>query len=422
MNIQLQKARDVDLTFTAPPSKSYTHRALIIASLAGGQSRIVRPLKARDTMITCRALRSLGAEIGKSGDDLLITGNSGTVSCGEGLTLDMENSGTSLRLLTTLTLLCNTGVIVTGNPRMQERPVGALVTALNQLGGRIGYQGRTGFPPLLVEGLLKGGKVTIPGEISSQFISSLMIAGPYALSDVEITVTGKVASRSYLDLTCDCMKAFGVKPGREGYRKFTIRSGDRYQARDYTIEGDYSSASYFFAIAAACGGRVRVTGLNPVSVQGDRAFLDALGMMGCRVHSDRSGVVVESPEQLRGITIDMSSSPDTVQTLCMLAALADSASVITGISHLKYKESDRLQSTADIINGLGGKITVTGDSVRVSPSPLHAGTVDPKDDHRTAMSAAVLALSNGNIVINNAECVDKSFPGFWDELKKAGLC
>jgi 3-phosphoshikimate 1-carboxyvinyltransferase len=422
MNIQLRKARDVDLTFTAPPSKSYTHRALIIASLAGGQSRIIRPLVARDTMITCRALRSLGAGIGRSGDDLLIAGNSGSLSCGEGLILDMENSGTSLRLLTTLTLLCNAGVIVTGNQRMQERPVGALVTALNQLGGRVRYQGRTGFPPLFVKGLLEGGKVTIPGEISSQFISSLMIAGPYALSDIEITVTGKVASRSYLDLTCDCMKAFGVIPGREGYRKFTIRSGDRYQARDYPVEGDYSSASYFFAIAAACGGTVRVTNLNPISVQGDKAFLDALGMMGCHVHADRSGVVVEGPERLRGITIDMSSSPDTVQTLCMLAALATQASVITGISHLKYKESDRLQSTADIINSLGGKITVTGDSVRIAPSPLHAGTVDPLDDHRTAMSAAVLALNSGTIVIKDAECVDKSFPGFWNELKKAGLC
>ena len=422
MNVLLPRARDVDLTFGAPPSKSYTHRALIIAALAGGQSRIIRPLQARDTIVTCNALRSLGTGISNSGEDLLIDGHSGIFSCRPGLTLDMENSGTSLRLLATVALLCDTDVILTGTPRMQERPVGSLVTALNHLGARIRYAGHPGFPPLVIAGRFEGGYVTIPGEISSQFISSLMIAGPYALSDVDITVTGTVASRSYLDLTCDCMQAFGVTPGREGYRKFIIRSGDRYSARDYRIEGDYSSASYFFAIAAACGGKVRVTNLNPKSVQGDRAFLDALMLMGCRVRFELSGAVVENSGELSGISIDMSSSPDTVQTLCMLAAGASSPSLITGISHLKYKESDRLQSTADIINCLGGDVIVSGDSVKVTPSPLHAGQIDPLDDHRTAMSAAVLALTRGDIVIKNAECVDKSFPGFWDELKKAGLC
>jgi 3-phosphoshikimate 1-carboxyvinyltransferase len=421
VNVVLPKTRDVDLTFAAPPSKSYTHRALIIAALAKGGSRIVRPLKARDTLVTCRALRSLGADIRESGDDLVVFGNSGTLSCSPGLTLDMENSGTSLRLLTAVTLLCRGGVTITGNLRMQERPVGSLVTALNQLGGRIVYQGNVGFPPLFVEGVLEGGNVSIPGDISSQFISSLLIAGPYAASDMTVTVTGTVASKSYLDLTCDCMEAFGVVPKREGYRSFTIRSGERYTARDYTIEGDYSSASYFFAIAAACGGTVRVTDLNPGSVQGDRAFLDALAMMGCAVRRDRSAIVVRSTGELNGLSIDMSSSPDTVQTLCMLAAKASSPSVITGISHLKYKESDRLQSTAGIINSLGGNVTVTGDSVTISPAPLHAGPVDPLDDHRTAMSAAVLGLGIGGIEIRHAECVDKSFPGFWNELKKAGL-
>jgi 3-phosphoshikimate 1-carboxyvinyltransferase len=421
MNVVLPKTRDVDLTFAAPPSKSYSHRALIIAALAGGQSLIRRPLKARDTLVTCRALSSLGTTIEESGDDLLVSRNSGTLSCKPGLTLDMENSGTSLRLLTAVTLLCREGVVITGNQRMQERPVGSLITALNQLGGHIRYQKQPGFPPLLVEGMLEGGNVAIRGDVSSQFISSLLIAGPYAGSDMAISVTGTVASKSYLDLTCDCMEAFGVVPKREGYRSFTIKSGERYVARDYTIEGDYSSASYFFAIAAVSGGKVRVTDLNPGSVQGDRAFLDALEMMGCTVRRDRSGVVVESTGVLNGISIDMSSSPDTVQTLCMVAARASSPTVITGISHLKYKESDRLQSTADIINSLGGNVTVTADSVTISPSPLHAGTVDPLDDHRTAMSAAILGLGIGDIEIQNAECVEKSFPGFWNELKKADL-
>jgi 3-phosphoshikimate 1-carboxyvinyltransferase len=422
MNITLPKAENIDLTFAAPSSKSYTHRALIIAALADGRSRIIRPLYARDIFITCRALRALGTEITVSGDTILIEGCSGRFSCKDGVTLDMENSGTSLRLLTGVSLLCGTNVVITGNPRMQERPVGSLVTALNLLGGRISYVGRSGYPPLRIEGTLKGGKVEISGGISSQFISSLMISGPFSLSDVEITVTGTVASRSYLDLTTDCMKAFGVVPEREGYNKFLIRSGGRYQGREYRIEGDYSSSSYFFAIAAACGGKVRVTNLNPYSVQGDREFLFALQMMGCEVTSGEGYVDVAGPEELSGITIDMSSSPDTVQTLCMVAALARTPTLVTGVTHLKYKESDRLQATVDLLNGLGGDARITGDGILITPSPLHGGTINPGDDHRTAMSAAVLALSRGDITINDAECVEKSFPGFWEELKKAGLC
>jgi 3-phosphoshikimate 1-carboxyvinyltransferase len=300
---------------------------------------------------------------------------------------------------------------------MHERPVGYLVDALNGIGGRIRYLGKVNYPPVLVEGTIRGGDVSIPGTISSQFISALMIPAPYAESDVDVTVTGDVASRSYLDITAECMEIFGVRPERLGYHRFMIRSGTGYKGRNYTIEGDYSSASYFFAIAAVTGGMVEVTGLNPTSVQGDRMFVEALGRMGCRVTYQADTVRVERTGDLTGITIDMSSSPDTVQTLCMVAAMASSPSHITGISHLKYKESDRLTATVDLLNGLGGNAHMTDDGIIINPVPLHGGTIDPGDDHRTAMSAAVLALTRGDITIRNAECVDKSFPDFFNIVR-----
>lgn len=300
---------------------------------------------------------------------------------------------------------------------MQERPVGYLVEALNSVGGRIRYLGNVNYPPVLVEGTIQGGVVSIPGTISSQFISALMISGPYAKSDLEVLVTGEIASRSYLDITAGCMETFGVKPGRDGYHRFMMRAGTGYEGRNYTIEGDYSSASYFFAIAAVTGGEVEVTGLNPGSVQGDRTFVEALGRMGCRVKYLADSIRVESTGELNGITMDMSSSPDTVQTLCMVAAMASSPSHITGITHLKYKESDRLRETVDLLNGLGGNARVTENGISIIPVPLHGGVIDPGDDHRTAMSAAVLALTRGDITIRNAECVDKSFPHFFDIIR-----
>ena len=409
--------KECEYRVTAPPSKSYTHRALIIAAIAHGVSEITNPLDSGDTRVTCRALRALGAGISGEPGMLRIRGCSGHFSCEKMTALDMENSGTSFRLLTAATLLCPQPVIFTGSPRMQERPVGHLVEALNSIGGRIRYLSNAGYPPVLVEGRIRGGVVSIPGTISSQFISALMIPAPYADADVEVLVTGDIASRSYLDITADCMETFGVKPGREGYHRFMIRSGTGYEGRNYTIEGDYSSASYFFAIAAVCGGFVEVAGLNPGSVQGDRMFVDALGRMGCRVTYQADSIRVERTGDLTGITMDMSSSPDTVQTLCMVAAMASTPSHITGISHLKYKESDRLNATVDLLNGLGGNASMTGDGISITPVPLHGGVVDPGDDHRTAMSAAVLALTRGDITIRNAGCVDKSFPDFFEIIR-----
>ena len=421
MNVTLKKTTDVDLRFTAPPSKSYTHRAVIIASLAEGKSGIHYPLVADDTRCTIAALRSSGIPIIEQPGMLKVEGCAGRPPCGNGLVLDLDNSGTSYRLLASYALLCGYPVVLTGSPRMQERPVGPLVDGLNALGGDVTYLARPGFPPIKVKGPLKGGTASVDGRISSQFISSILITAPYAESPVDLRICGEPASRSYIDLTCDVIRAFGGRVEREGYSRFCVSLEDRYQGRSYPVEGDYSSASYFFAIAAVCGGRVRVDHLNPASLQGDRLFVSALETMGCKVSTNGTMIEVSGDGHPDGIEIDMSTAPDAVQTLCMVAACARSPTRITGVSHLRYKESDRLAGTAALLQGLGGSMQVTEDTIMIHPKRLHGGTIDPQNDHRTAMSFAVLGLGIGDVTIQQADCVNKSFPGFWEQLKGVGL-
>ena len=417
MDVKPGKIAGVDLTFTAPPSKSYTHRALIAGALADGKTTIFRPLEAEDTRLTAGALRSLGVAVEDQPRRILVTGCNGALKNRRPTTLDLDNSGTSLRLLTTLALLCEYPVTLTGSARMQERPIGPLAAALPAIGGTVEFLQKDGYPPLRVSGKLRGGPVTIDGSLSSQFISSILMAAPYAQEGVEVIIPSPPASASYLDITLSVMEAFGAKVGREGYGKFTVSTADRYKARRYTVEGDYSSASYFFAIAAICGGKVTVGNLVPASVQGDRRFPEALAAMGCTVTYGKNSVTVENTGELTGIEFDMATSPDTVQTLCMVAAMATTPTTITGISHLKFKESDRINGTADRLRALGGDVTVGDDRITVRPAPLHGGTIDPANDHRTAMSFAVLGLGIGGITITDAACVNKSFPGFWESLK-----
>jgi 3-phosphoshikimate 1-carboxyvinyltransferase len=421
MIITPPKTGSVDLSFTAPPSKSYTHRALIAGALADGMTTLFRPLEAEDTRLTESALRVLGVKVVEEPARIIITGCNGDLPHRDGTMLELQNSGTSLRLLTTLALLCRHPVVLTGSERMQERPIGPLVEALPAIGGTVDFLKKPSYPPLKVSGKLTGGPVVIDSSMSSQFISSILMAAPYAEREITVTIPAPPASASYLDITLEVMEAFGAKVTRTGYEKFVVSQKDRYKARRYTIEGDYSSASYFFAIAAICGGNVRVKNLAPESVQGDRRFPEALREMGCTVTFGKDFVTVERTGPLRGITFDMSSSPDTVQTLCMVAAMAESPTRITGIGHLKFKESDRVTSTAEKLRSLGGNVTTDDNSITITPAPLHGGAIDPENDHRTAMSFAVLGLGIGGISITNSECADKSFPGFWGMLRNAGV-
>jgi 3-phosphoshikimate 1-carboxyvinyltransferase len=418
MIITMQKKEPGIREVTAPPSKSYTHRALIMAALGSGQSTILNPLYAEDTLLTITALRMLGISIEVNPDRVVVNGCNGRFHDRENTVLDLNNSGTSLRLLAPLALLCRYPLTLTGSSRMQERPIGPLAQALQALGGSIQFLKNEGYPPLRVSGHLLGGTAVIEGSISSQFISSILIAAPYAeRNETEVIIPSLPVSGSYLNITLDVMQAFGVEVKREGYSRFLVSNKRRYTGRTYAIEGDYSSSSYFFAIAAICGGRMTVKNLEPGSVQGDRRFPDILASMGCSVTYSGHEVMVERTGELHGITVDMSTSPDTVQTLCMVAAMADTPTTITGISHLKFKESDRITSTAERLKSLGGDVQLGDDQITINPASLHGGVIDPENDHRTAMSFAVLGLCIGGITLTNAECVNKSFPGFWDTIR-----
>jgi 3-phosphoshikimate 1-carboxyvinyltransferase len=421
MIVTPERARDVDMRMAAPPSKSYTHRALIAGALAEGTTTVLRPLDAGDTRLTAAALKALGVQVEEHPGKIRITGCDGDIPDSGPTMLDTGNSGTSLRLLASLGMLCHHPVVLTGSARMQERPIGPLARALTAIGGSVEFLKNPGYPPIRVSGKLLGGQVTIDGSVSSQFISSILMAAPYAGREVEVTIPVPPVSASYLDITVDVMQAFSGRVRRTGYERFVVSTKDRYKGRTYTVEGDWSSASYFLAIAAICGGRVTVENLVRDSVQGDRRFVDALDAMGCRVSYGNDAVTVERSGELHGITFDMSASPDTVQTLCMVAAVAKTPTTITGISHLKFKESDRINGTAQRLRSLGGQVSVAGDSISISPAPLHGGTIDPANDHRTAMSFALLGLGIGGVTITDAECVNKSFPGFWDALRQAGV-
>jgi len=421
VKVTLRKADDLDLRFTAPPSKSYTHRALIAGALAEGETVLRSPLVADDTRRTLTALRALGAGITESGETLRIHGSGGRFPGGGPVTLDLGNSGTSLRLLASIALLAPREVTLDGSPRMRERPVEPLAEALAVLGGHVRYRGQLGYPPLTVWGTFRGGDVTVDGSISSQFASSLLLAGPCGAEDLVLRIDPPPVSASYLDITADLMQTFGAQVEQEGSTRFRVPAGKGYRGTDYRVEGDYSSASYLLALAAVAGGQVTVEGLSPCSVQGDRVFLSILASMGCTVLVEGDSVTVERTGPLQGVDVGMSASPDTVMTVCAVAPFATTPTTIRGVSHLRFKESDRIRVMAGHIRSLGGKVETGRDWIRIFPAVLRGGVLDPADDHRIAMAFAVIGIGAGEVTVDHAETVGKSFPGFWDQLKGAGL-
>ncbi|WFN33603.1 3-phosphoshikimate 1-carboxyvinyltransferase [Methanogenium sp. S4BF] len=420
MSLRLSAVSGIDARIRAPASKSYTHRALIAAACADGRSVVRSPLQSEDTGVTITALRQLGAAITDTGD-LVVGGTGGNFSASPGCTIDCRSSGTSMRMLVSLALLADAPVRLTGSTRMQQRPVAPLVDALNTIGGRIRYLKEPGFPPVCVDGVFRGGKMEIDASASSQFLSSALMAAPCGATESVITTPLEPASRAYLDITAEVMATFGAPVKREGYRCFSV-SPDGYAPASYTVEGDYSSASYFFAMAAVCTGTVEVTHLNPASCQGDRVFLSLLEQMGCRVTSGADSVTVTSDGRLRGITTAMGDAPDVVLTLAAVAPFADGPTTITGIRNLRVKESDRLAAVVRIAALGGAAANVSDNAVTITPGRLPGGgIIDPEDDHRTAMSAAVVALKRGDVGILHPGCVQKSYPGFWDALREGGI-
>lgn len=413
----LKTRRQVTGRVTLPGSKSMTHRALVAAGLAGGGSTLRGALLCEDTELTMGGLRRLGVGVEPAGDLVRVTGAGAAIAAGgTGGVLDLGNSGTSYRFMLPLAALGRGAYRLQGTPRMHGRPVGALVEALRALGAEVDYLEAEGFPPVEVKARgLAGGRVRIAGDTSSQFVSALLLAGPFCKRDLEVEVTGSLVSGPYVDMTLDVMGRFGITVERRGYAFFRVQAGQTYVPRDLLVEGDVSSASYFWAAAAVTGGEIATENIDAGKTrQGDIGLLDILDAMGCDVSRGPGGVRVRGGE-LRGIEADLSAMPDMVPTLAAVALFARGRTAIRNVPHLRYKESDRLGAVALCWRRLGADVRELPDGLVIEGrAPLNGAVLDPQNDHRMAMSIAVVGLKVPGVVLENRECVAKSFPTFWD--------
>jgi len=418
-------------TVRLPGSKSITNRALLMAALAEGTSIIRNALDCDDSRYLLEALGALGIETrrGDGEETILVRGAGGPFPAKEG-SFFLGNAGTALRFLTAALSASGGNFVVDGDARMRERPIADLVKALVSLGGDASTA--TGCPPVKIGPRpLVGGRVDIPGSVSSQFISAILMAAPLAPRRVELRVTGELVSRPYIDLTLHEMREFGAKvfaddKRADGEPLFEVVPARSYRARDYFVEGDASAASYFFAGAAVTGGTVRVEGVGKESRQGDARCADVLARMGCFVKKDREAITVTGG-LLRSVDWNCADIPDVVPTLAVTALFASGRSRFRGVAHLRHKESDRIASVAAEIRKLGGQVRELPDGLEVegtlgpNPNTLHETVVDTWGDHRIAMAFAVAALVVPGVVIAAPQVVRKSFPTYFDELGRLGV-
>lgn len=409
--------RPPDARVPIPGAKSLTNRALVVAALAAGRTRLSNVLLSDDTLVMVEALRRLGVgvEVDRAAQAMCIDGCGGELSV-RGAVLDARGAGTVARFLTAVVALGSGRFVIDGSLRMRQRPIQDLVDALNALGAHA--RAPSGCPPVVVEACgLRGGRAVVRGEVSSQFLSGLLLAAPYAQTDVELVVDGALGGAPYVEMTLAVMAAFGVAVERDDLRRFRVLAGQRYRARDYVVEPDASSAAYFFAAAAVTGGRVEVPGLTAGSVQGDARFVDVLEQMGCRATRSAGALAVEGPAVLRAVDVDLAAMSDQTMTLAALAPFADGATRIRGVAHIRHQESDRLAATAAELRRLGQDVEEFADGLRVSPQPVRPVTVATYDDHRMAMAFALVGLRVPGIRIAGPGCVSKTFPDFFDRLE-----
>jgi len=415
--IEIQPAPALKATVAAPPSKSYTNRAYIVAALADGTVRLENRLFSDDTRYMREALLQFGVTVVEEKQAAVVQGQGGKLNV-PGREVFIGNAGTTMRFLTTLASLAPGITRLTGDDRMQERPIEDLLMCLRQMGLKAESLQGNGCPPIKIHGgKPQGGSVTLAGDKSSQYLTSLLLSAPYFQNDTVINIEGELTSKSYVDITLDIMQTFGVSVLNEFYRKFTIPAGQHYRARSYAVEGDASSASYFFASAAVTGGEVSVTNLNPDSAQGDIHFPDALEQMGCEVKRSGEKITVFG-NPLRGITIHMNDMPDVVQTLAVVALFAEGKTTMTGIANLRIKETDRIAALANELTRLGASVAAGEDFLIIEPGTHQPAEVETYDDHRMAMSFAVAGLGIPGVKIKNPRCVDKSFPNFFERFQE----
>jgi 3-phosphoshikimate 1-carboxyvinyltransferase len=401
-----------------PGSKSYTNRAVYIAALADGDSILEHALMSEDTHLAAGAVGRYGrVDVAVDGAAermrLTLTGEPMRAPEDE---VFMGNAGTPIRILTAFASLAEGTSLITGNHRMQERPIQDLVSALAQLGVPIVTVNGTGCPPVELSGpSLAGGRARIRGSVSSQFTTAVLLSAPYAERDVELEVVDDLTSKPYVDMTCEIMRQFGVQVERDGYRWFRVAAGQRYRGQRYVVEPDASNMSYFLAAAAIGGGSVRVPGIGGGSVQGDVQLLGVLERMGCQVTVGEDAIELRGGP-LRGIEVDMNRMPDMVPTLAVVAAFAEGRTRIVNIANLRIKECDRIAAMETELRKLGIHAESTEDTLTVDGGPAHGAEIDTYDDHRIAMSFAVAGLRVPGMVVRNPGCVSKSFPTFWRVL------
>ncbi len=408
------KGGEISGRIAPPPSKSHTHRAFFLASLARGESRIANALLSADTRATLAACRAMGAEIAEDGGVFRISG--GRLHAPE--TVDADNSGTTMRIFAGLSSMFDSPVTITGDASLRKRPMGPLLDALSQTGTRCASD--NGLPPVTVCGPNKGGDVSIDGGVSSQFITSLLMVSPMLENDSTVTILGNAVSAPYLDVTAHMMRLFGASVSRNG-SMFGIRGRTGYRSHDYMVPADFSSAA-FPMVAGALAGSVTVTGMDMDDPQGDKAIAEILMKAGADVKVDGTEITV-SKGSLKGCDVDMGSVPDLFPIVAVLLSTAEGDSRLYGAPQLKFKESNRIETVVNMINAIGGSAEATDDGCIIHGKPrLEGGRIVHKGDHRIMMSAAVASLvCEGSVDMDDAECCAVSFPGFPEKMSAIGL-
>jgi 3-phosphoshikimate 1-carboxyvinyltransferase len=397
---------------TVPGSKSYSHRTLVAAALSGGVCRIENCLLSEDTRFTMNALGQLGVSIQEKAEHITVAGCSGKFKpCDRPIFLG--NSGTSMRLLTALTGLGRGTYRIEGTKRMHERPIEDLLDGLVQLGIPAKSLNRNGCPPVeVMGGIGKGGPIRLRCGKSSQFLSAILLIAPYLQNGVDISIIEGPVSRPYIDMTLAVMDQFGVPVQRKGYDFFKVGMMKPYQSGDYRVECDATQAGYFWASAAITESRIKVRDIDRNSLQGDIRMVSLLESMGCQSGQEHDGIWVKGGS-LSAIQADMADIPDMVPTLAVVAAFAKGTTVIQNVAHLKKKESNRLAVVVQELNKIGIAASCTDDGMVITGGRPHGAAIETYDDHRIAMSFAMVGLVTPGIDIQNPACVEKSFPNFW---------
>jgi len=418
-SLTLQPIKRVDGTVNLPGSKSVSNRALLLAALAQGTTRLTNLLDSDDVKHMLNALSALGIRYTLSADCTLceVNGAGGPLRADKALKLFLGNAGTAMRPLAAALCLANNDIVLTGEPRMKERPIGHLVDALRQGGAQIDYLEQTDYPPLRIRGGFTGGAVSVDGSVSSQFLTALLMAAPLAMQDTQITIKGELVSKPYIDITLHLMKTFGVTVENHNYQRFVIRGQQSYVSPgSYLVEGDASSASYFLAAAAIKGGTVRVTGVGRNSVQGDIRFADVLEKMGAEIEWGDEYIAC-THNKLRAIDLDMNHIPDAAMTIATTALFAEGTTVLRNIYNWRVKETDRLSAMATELRKVGAEVEEGHDFIRITPpQQLIAAEIGTYNDHRMAMCFSLVALSDTPVTILDPKCTAKTFPDYFERL------